>query len=121
MTEEKLHKQICQYIATQYPATLFNTDLAGVKLSKAQAGKAKMLRSCTGFPDIVIYRPGKYGAALFIEVKKDCPYKRDGSLKSSEHLQRQEQVHERLKAKGYWAAFVWTFEMAKVLIDEHLR
>jgi hypothetical protein len=28
---------------------------------------------------------------------------------------------ERLKARGYAADFVWTFEMAKELIDQYLK
>ena len=158
MTEEKLHKQICQYISAQYPKLIFNTDLSGLKLTMGQAIKAKNLRSSNGFPDILILEPKIYGngeieetqesgdklshiipifwfCGLFLEVKKESPYLKDGTtlkkMKRSEkingikleydHLQRQDEMHKKLRMKGYMATFVWSFDMAKKVIDNYMK
>lgn len=132
MKESDLHKQICNYIRYQYPKVLFNTDLSGLKLSIGQAAKVKNLRSCNGFPDIVIYEQKEYwdadnfyanSCALFLEVKKESPYLKAHSkeLKKNKHIQMQSEVHYILRDKGYFVEFVWTFDMAKELIDWYLK
>ena len=121
MTEEQLHKHICHYIKIQYPKVLFNTDLSGIRLTKGTAKKVKSLRSNKGFPDIVIYKKTKYYNALFLEVKKETPYKKHGKLKKNERLQQQQEVMKRLNREGYMALFVWNFETAKLIIDEHMK
>ena len=121
MTESELHKIICDYIILQYPGVIFNTDLSGIKLTIGQAKKLKTLRSSKKFPDIAIYEPrGKY-CGLFMEIKKETPYRKSGTLKRSEHLEGQEQMLINLTKRGYKAKFVWTFEMAKELIDTYLN
>lgn len=129
MTEKQLHKSICDYLHMQYPKVLFNTDMSGIKLTIGQATQAKRLRSCSGFPDIVIYEQhtedGIYfntnWLALFLEVKKETPYKKNGMLKKNKHLTDQWLILQRLNAKHYKAEFVWTFDMAKEIIDTYLK
>ena len=125
LSEKELHKQICNYIKLQYPNVLFNTDMSGLKLTLGQAVQAKKLRSCNGFPDIVIYEHrlhDTYYGALFLEVKKESPYKKDSNeLKKSEHVEIQDKLHIDLRLKGYYVEFVWTFEMAKNIIDKYLK
>jgi hypothetical protein len=121
MTEKELHKQICEYIRIQYPSVLFNTDMSGIKLTMGQAVQAKKLRSCSGFPDIVIYEPSVGYRALFLEVKKETPYKKNGELKKSDHLKEQDDMHKKLWLKGYLAKFVWSFDMAKDIIDNYIH
>ena len=121
MTEEALHKQICEYIAWQYPDAIFNTDMSGVRLTIGQAKKLKKLRSSNKMPDIPIYEPRGQYCGLFIEVKKETPYTNSGTLKRSEHLEAQEQMLINLTKRGYKAKFVWTFDMAKDLIDNYLN
>ena len=134
MTEEQLHKQICEYIKLQYPNVIFNTDMSGIPLSMSQRIKAKKLRSSNGFPDIQILESNNDYFGLFLEVKKETPYKKNKELKKStstekvngvkvryDHLQRQNDMHVKLRKRGYAASFVWTFEMAKGIIDEYLN
>ena len=129
MTEKQLHKQICTYLKMQYPKALFNTDMSGLKLTIGQSVQAKQLRSNNGFPDIVIYenctiiKDGKYPeiySALFLEVKKETPFKKNGILKKNKHLFEQQQMINQLNTKKYKAAFVWSFDMAKTIIDNYL-
>ena len=71
LKEENLHLAVCNYIRMQYPDVLFNSDMSGVKLTMGQAIKAKRLRSCKGFPDLVIYEPRGEHKGLFIELKRE--------------------------------------------------
>ncbi len=121
MTEKQLHKQITDYILLQYPKVIFNTDSSGIKLSMGQAVQMKKLRSGNGFPDITIYEKNLYFNALFLEVKKETPFKKDGQLKKNKHLKEQSIMHVRLEDRGYRALFVWNFKGAKVVIDSYLH
>lgn len=138
MTEAQLHKQICDYL--HYKNVIFNTDMSGMKLTQGQAVKASKLRSSSGFPDIQILEPRIYGSGqiefedgqkntipvfhfcgLFIEVKKETPYKKDGNLKKNEHLEKQNEFHKVLRKKGYMVQFVWSLDQAKKIIDNYLN
>lgn len=119
MTEAQLHKQICQYLKLKQ--VCFNTDMSGIKLTIGQAKKMKSLRSSRAFPDIVVYEPrGGYGG-LFLEVKKETPYKKNGELKSSTHLKEQEDMINILNDKGYCASFAWSLDGAIELIERYLN
>ena len=120
MTEASIHKQICKYISLKYPEAIFNTDLSGIKLTMGQAVKVKKLRSSNSMPDIVIYEPRGQYCGLFIEVKRVTPYTKVGGLRKNEHLEAQENMLIKLTKRGYKAKFVWTFEMAKEIIDKYL-
>jgi len=126
MTEKQLHKSICDYIKLQYPKALFNTDMSGIKLTIGQATQAKKLRSGNGFPDIVIYEEG-FGKhfkgeyyALFLEVKKETPFKKNGYLKLNKHFEDQYTMLHNLEQRRFKAVFVWSFDMAKDIIDKYL-
>ena len=120
MTEAILHKQICTYLRMQYKDVIFTTDLSGVRLPIGLAIKVKQLRSSNGVPDILIFEPNMFHHALFLEVKKESPFKKDGNLKSNEHLAEQLNIIELLRDKDYAAMFVWTFDDAKERIDNYM-
>lgn len=131
ITEKQLHSQICQYLRVQYPNVIFNTDLSGIKLTIGQAKQLKSLRSSRGIPDIVIYQPIQSGQimfyGLFLEVKKESPYKKTKTdqgeyvIKEDPHLKEQQVMIDRLCDLGYIACFVWTFDQAKEVIDNYLK
>lgn len=127
MTEKQLHKAITMYIKCQYPKVIFNTDLSGVYLPKKTAKEVKELRSSNSFPDIVIYEQGIFNDiscnALFLEVKKETPYKKNGYIKKSQnnHLANQEFMIKKLNSRGFYACFVWSFDQAKKIIDNYLN
>ena len=121
MTEAQLQAMISRYISLQYPNVLFNVDLSGIKLPIGLARKVAKLRSGRAYPDMVIYaRRGRNGA-LFLELKKETPFKKNGGLKAGEHLHEQNDMIFRLQREGYAATFVWDFEQAKQIIDEYLK
>jgi hypothetical protein len=104
----------------QYKDVIFTTDLSGVRLPIGLAIKVKQLRSSNGVPDILIFEPNMFHHALFLEVKKESPFKKDGNLKSNEHLAEQLNIIELLRDKDYAAMFVWTFDDAKERIDNYM-
>jgi G:T-mismatch repair DNA endonuclease (very short patch repair protein) len=95
--------------------------MSGVRMTMGQAMQVKNLRSCNGFPDIVIYERNERFNALFLEVKKESPYLKNEfrTLKKDKHLEEQENIHKKLILEGYFACFVWNFEMAKDIIDRY--
>ena len=62
-------KAIATYLRLQYPSVLFHFDLAGLNLSKAQAGMTKALNG-RGWPDLIILHPTT-GKVMFLEIKAE--------------------------------------------------
>lgn len=120
--EEILHIQVCDYLRYRYPEVIFRTDFsAGVKMSIGQAIKHKRLQSSKSYPDIFIAEPRNQKAGLYIELKAVNIYKKNGDLLSNEHLVAQNDMMNRLKAKGYEAYFAVGFHEAKNIIDNYLK
>ena len=123
--EALLSIKVSNYLQLQYPKTIFRFDLASdQRLSIQQATRNSRLhgRWSRGFVDLVIYaKKGNYGA-LFIELKAaGCsPFKKDGTLKKSDHLKSQDKFHEKLRDQGYKCEFAVGFDDTKKLIDEYL-
>jgi len=120
-----LQKQVCQYLRLQYPSTFFLSDtVASVKLTLPQQARNKAIQ-CNGFktPDLIIFEPKKNYSGLFIELKKETPFKKSGEVKASQnnHLDLQNNTLMNLRSLGYKASFAWTFDMAKNIIDDYMR
>ena len=95
--------------------------MAGIKLTIGQAKKIKKLRSGRAWPDMFIAEPvGKY-AGLYIELKRETPFKLNGELKSGEHLKEQQKMLQALNERGYKALFVWDFDSAVQIIKNYLN
>ena len=122
MSEKIEHKQVCDYLKTQYPKVIFNTDASGIKLTIGQAVQMKKLRSCNGFPDIMILEPRNSYHGLFVEMKKtgERIFKKDGTP-ATPHIAEQLELIEKLNSRGYYAVFCVGFEHAKKTIDEYLK
>ena len=121
--EYRLQKSVCQYLNYQYPDVLFLSDtVASVKLSIPQQVRNKAIQK-SGFkcPDLIVLEPKGEYSGLFIELKTETPFKKDGEIKSNEHLKGQYETIEKLNNKGFKAMFVWSFEQAKEEIDNYLK
>lgn len=122
--EFELQKMVCQWLTLQYPSVLFMSDtVASVKLTIPQANRNKSIQK-QGFktPDLIILKPnGKY-AGLFIELKIETPFKKDGQIKASgkDHLLNQQRTIAQLNALGYKAVFCWSFEQTITEIQSYL-
>jgi hypothetical protein len=125
--EEALHIQICTYIKLQYPNVIFTSESSGEYIGGkdgkgwARLNKMKQKRSGSKLPDIWIIEPINGYHGLFLEVKTSSPFKKDMTLKKSDHLQEQSNMIDNLFKKGYYACFVWSFEMAVKLIDDYMN
>ena len=124
MTERNLTTKVAQYLQMAYPKVIYRFDLAAdQRLSIQQATRNSKLhgRWSRGFVDLTIFhKSGDYGA-LFIELKVDTVYKKDGELKKSEHLRRQAEFHMMLRERGYKAEFGCGFDEIKALIDNYIK
>lgn len=123
MKEANVHQQVVNYLKLQYPKVIFRTDFsAGVKMSMGQAIKHAKLQHSKGFPDLFIAMPNKTYHGLFIELKNDgvSVFKKDGTLRKDEHLEKQNEVHQELNKVGYFATFAIGFDEAKKIIDQYL-
>jgi len=123
--EFDLQVAISRYLSYQYPDVLFISDtIANLKLTPMQAGRNKKIQK-HGFktPDLLILEPRNGFSGLFIELKLETPFKKDGTIKASakDHLKGQMESIEMLNAKNYKSCFSWGFEMTKNIIDEYLK
>ena len=105
--------KFAELMERQYPELrLLNGSLNGVRLSKAQAGKAKATGMKAGYPDIFlpVSRCGYHG--LFIELKKDT--------KSKVRPEQQEWL-SNLRGQGYFAGVCYGADKAKEIIIKYVR
>jgi hypothetical protein len=128
--EYQICKDIAIYMRLQYPTVLFHFDLAGLNLSRAQAGMMKAIQGNRGFPDLFIaesrlindlpYR--KYYFGLFIEVKVEGTklYKRNFEAVTP-HIEEQLEFHDILRLKGYKCEFGIGWDNCKEIIDLYLQ
>ena len=89
--EYQICKNIATYMRLQYPAVIFHFDLAGLNLSRAQAGMMKMIQGGRGWPDLFIAEPRGVYHGLFIEIKpEDTKLYNKASMPRTPHLNEQE-------------------------------
>lgn len=121
--EFELQKQVCEYLEKQYPNVLFYSDtIANVKLNVMQASRNKSIQK-NGFkmPDLMILEPNSHYNGLCIELKIESPYKKNGQLKSNEHLKGQQKSINDLNERYYFACFSWSLEQTKQIIDNYMK
>ena len=123
--EFELQKQICRYLSLQYPKVIFISDAtSGAKLTMPQAVRNSLIQKADfKIPDLQILEPNKNWHGLFLELKKETPYKKNGGLKASQnnHLELQDKSMQILRANGYMDCFCWSFEMAKEIIENYIN
>lgn len=72
-------------------------------------------------PDLVIFEPRAGYHALFLELKAESPFRKDGRLKKSDHLKGQADSILKLRGKGYYADFYWRFDMVMNVITRYIN
>lgn len=121
--EYDLQVSVCRYLSLQYPDVLFLSDtVASHKLTILQATRNKKIQK-TSFkcPDLLILEPNKYFKGLFIELKTESPYKKDGQLKKNEHIEAQDKSMNDLNEKGYYCLFSWSLEQSINIINNYMN
>lgn len=125
--EFNLQVAVCNYLNAQYPQVFFiSNTISAIKLTMGQATRNKKVQhhrfKC---PDVVVFEKrdlAPYYTGLFLELKKETPFKKDGSIKASQndHLKLQYESILQLRSKGYHANFYWDFDEIKKTIDWYL-
>jgi hypothetical protein len=119
--EEQLQIAVCIYLKAQYSNVVFFSDASGVRLTIGQAVKAKKMRSGKAIPDLFIAKPVGQYCGLFIELKADSIFNKNGSIKKSPHLDEQREMLHNLMVAGYHCAFGCGFEETKEIIDNYFQ
>lgn len=122
--EHELYHRLARWFQEEHPNVIYRFDLAAdLKLTMGQARKHKELHPKRGYPDLFIAEPRSCFHGMYIELKADgnSPYKRNGELKSSIHLEEQEEFLMKLQCRGYYSTFATGFEEAKSLIELYLN
>ena len=119
--EYQICKNIATYMRLQYPAVIFHFDLAGLNLSRAQAGMMKMIQGGRGWPDLFIAEPRNEYNGLFIEVKvEDTKLTTRGGDHATPHIAEQWECIQNLQGQMYKACFGIGFDECKKIIDAYL-
>lgn len=139
--EFELQKKIANYLNVVHPKILYLSDtIANIKLTPQQQQRNKLIQKA-GFkcPDVLILKPNEKYHSLFLELKLESPYKKDGSLKKQmipiykkiggkkikigeyNHLEEQERTLKELNNLGFYACFVWSYEAAIQIIDNYVK
>lgn len=124
--EYQICKDIAIYLRYQYPDVLFRFDMAGLNLSKAQAGRNKAIQVGLKWPDLFIAEPSRDGRykGLFIEIKTEgtklylCS---NNSKYATDHILAQALCLDSLGNRGYRAHFSCGFDAVKQSIDNYLK
>jgi hypothetical protein len=120
--EASIHEQLCAYVRSRYPDTIFTSESSGIRLTMGQAVKAKKLRSSSKLPDFWLAEPrGIYGG-LFLELKRSREevYRKDGSLKADDRILGQNLILLRLREKGYKAEFACGLPDAVIQVEYYM-
>lgn len=122
--EYQICKDLAIYLRLQYPNVIFHFDLAGLNLSRAQAGMMKAIQGGRGWPDLFIAQPGerfKYHG-LFLEIKPEGTRLTKKSYEpATPHIGEQLEMIMALEERGYQAHFVCGFDEAKEVIDAYMK
>jgi hypothetical protein len=125
MTEEQLQIKCNDWINYRYPEfskLFFFNSFQGMRLSFGQINKAKKTGGLKkGLPDFMFLKNNGTYSSLFIELKKESPYLKNGELKEDEHLQLQRDVIEQLKIEGHYACFCCSFDDFKTIVTNYME
>lgn len=123
-SEDIAQLAVVNYLRLRYPKIRFLANyLSGARLPIYLAKKAKVLgQAGQGTPDLFIFfNNGKYSLlAIELKSKDKNPFKKDGMLKSDEHLKKQYDYLNYLKSNGYYATFACGADEAIEIIDKYI-
>lgn len=120
--EYQLQKMCLSYLKLQYPNVVFMSTGIGIGLTIPQAIRNKAIQKPNfACPDIAIYQPNFYHHGLFIELKVKSPFKKNGELLKSDHLEGQQRTIDELNKLGYFATFAVGFDEFKRIVDSYME
>ena len=121
--EYQICRDIALYMKLQYPAVLYHFDLAGLNLSRAQAGMMKAIQDHIAASLICLSRNQR-------TVIPDCLLrlrpKEPGCIKRTlrqplPHLPNSQNFMDALRIKGYKCEFGVGWDNCKEIIDSYLK
>lgn len=122
-SEAELQIMIAQFIRRRWPGVIFHSDYgSGVKLTVRQASVQKAQNGgLSGYPDLFVAEPiGPYHG-LFIELKKEgVRIKKKNGEWANDHIDKQAEMLERLRFRGYRAEFAVGFDEARKLLESYM-
>ena len=118
--EKILHRKLCSYLKENYPEVYFFSDPSGLRVTPGLRIQLQQTHSAHPQLDLVILEPSLQYKALVLELKAESPYKKNGELLKSDHLEKQLKTMNFLKSKGYHCLFAWTEDMARAIFNEYL-
>ena len=132
MTEEQIQIMCSDWMNIRYPELsklYFFNSFQGMRLNFGQIKKAKKTGGLkTGLPDFMFLKNNGTYSSLFIELKKESPYNKDGSLQKHfdkktgrDHYADQNDVLELLKLEGHYACFAWSFDQFKKIVTDYME
>lgn len=135
--EYNLQKSICRYLEVKYSDVLFLSDsISNIALTPTQQARNKAIQKRDfSAPDLAIFAPRGNYHGLFLELKVESPFKKDGTLRAQtvtvkkngmvvdkyDHLKEQDRALRMLRGLGYKAEFCWSIDQAMKIIDEYLN
>ena len=122
--EYQMQKQFAKWLQWKYPDVLFCSDtVAQIKLTFPQQARNKAIQKADfKWPDIFIAETRREFGGLYIELKAETPYLKDGvTLKKNEHVETQASCMEMLRSKGYYCTFAWSFEQCVDVFEKYMR
>ena len=121
--ERDIQNEVCRYLQLAYPAVAYRTDKDGQYAKGGALWDKARQKGKKGFPDVVIAKSnGKYGG-LVLELKNDGVqvYKKDGTLRSDEHLADQKWWLDWFASLGCYSSFAIGFDEARKYIDDYFK
>ena len=137
--ETLLQLKLADYIQHKYPDVLFDSSMAGIRLTIPQASQSKQLRSfridedgdenSDSFPDLMIFQPYVSSTdhllycGFFLEIKAEgvVVVNKNGTMRKDSHLQDQLYVINKLRDRGYYADFGIGWEDCKEKVDSYIN
>ena len=120
--EAYVHRQVTKFLDTYYPNVRYLSNLAGEKFHEGQKYKVQAIQHSPGAPDLMIFHRTALYTGLAIELKGEGVrvFKKDGSLRKSEHLSRQMAWLKYLRRQGWKAEFGLGYDQSVDLINEYM-
>lgn len=123
-SEDIVQLAVVNYLRLKYPKVKFLANyLSGARLPIYLAKKAKALgQAGQGTPDLFIFFNNGKHSSLAIELKASgkSPFKKDGMLKTDEHLNKQNEYISYLNDAGFYATFCVGIDEAIDTIDKYM-
>lgn len=123
MSEKQVHKAFANYAKMVYPDLIFWSDMSGLNVSIGTGVEMAAVRSSKSIPDIFFAMPKGDFNGLFIEIKasREDAFKKDGSIRETEHIQLQAAMLDRLNRLGYEAVFACGLKECQQILDGYMR